>query len=423
MANEYDYILMPENIEDGNKIIVKLYNHFCLLSILKGKHELIPPIMFKKLRLREITDKSFLPLELTEEEIILLEMYSNDEIDSDIFAKEMGFPLPFLKEEKIIRYRDIAVELSKDNKWLFQLIEFFSFLTEVGIKILDNIDTDGFLYNQDGSIQYFIGFSNLILTNGDKRSLYKYNLYTLASLLNKYYLKDTERYQAHLYHQKWFEKIEKRLIGPFLYNKYSAVNYSTFIDVIDDLQEKKMKVYPKQNIGIFLDVANIMTPLFNKYSRIEIDFDKLVDSIYSERKGNKICKREAVIFLPNYQGQAFREDKYKIIFEIKDYLESYGFQIFTVENEQAAAKEIVEGKSVDIDDMKLIGLMENSINHIDAALLLTGDRHFYDIASKYKLSGKDIKLISVSEENTSNMFIEGFDHSFIYEYWDCIYFS
>lgn len=419
-----EYILIPGNIEDGERIVEKIFNNLCLISILKDKHCFIPPVVFKKLELKELIKKTTLPLELSGEELDLLGMYCSEELAWRDYKKSMAFPFPFLEEKEITPYTDIAHKLSEENHWVFQLLDFFMFLTTEGFKISPGIEPDDFLYKPDGSIKYFVGFSQLLLGN---KGISRYNLYSLASLLNKYYLRDTEEGEARLYYQKWFEKIESRLIEPLLYNQYRAFTYNSFEEIINDLNgmEKGVKRKPvRRRIGIFLDTANIMTPLYNQYSMMEIDFDLLISRIYNPENGDVIYKKQAVIFLPDYEKQTFAgEDKYALIFMIRDYLESSGFEVFSVENKTAAAKEIIEGVDFDIDDMKLIELMESSFNELDGILLLTGDSHFYDIANKYKLSGKEVKVLSVSEENTSKLFPKNFDHMYIDQYWDCINFQ
>ena len=422
--NDYEFILIPGNMENGERIIEKIFNNLCLISLLNDKHSFIPPVVFEKLELKELIKKTTLPLELSEEELDILEMYSYEELSWRDFKKGMACPFPFLEEQQIIRYDDIANKLSEENHWVFQLVDFFMFLTAEGFKIDPGIETDDFLYNIDGSIRYFVGFSHLLL---DNKGVNQNNLYSLASLLNKYYLKDTEECEARLYYQKWFEKIESRLIEPLLYDQYTGSTYISFEEVINDLKGMVKGVNKKlgrRKIGVFLDTANIMTPLYNQYSKMEIDFDRLIKAVYNLKNVDIIYKKQAVIFLPDYKEHTFREEeKFALIFNIKDYLEASGFEVFTVENKKAAAKDVIEGVDFDIDDLKLIELMESSINELDGILLLTGDRHFYDIANKYRLSGKEVKVLSISEENTSNLFIKSFDHMYIDKYWECISFQ
>jgi len=422
------YLIIPRDVEDGHRIIEKIYSQLCIISSLSGKHDFIPTVKYRKMSIEEMIGEEILPVGFSEEEITLLSMYCNDELSSaDLPSnksnKEMIFPIPFIRDSKVLKYPDIAKDLSNSNKWLLQIVDFFGFLTEEGYKISNtNIEPDDFLYRPDASIRYFIGFNNLQYFKGNREFLVEHNLNSLAFLFNKFYLQDTEKFDARLYQEKWFEKIEGRLIEPLLYNKYSAITYNSFSEIEEDLAGDLKTKVEKQNIGVFLDVANILTPMYTEYSRMEIEFNKLFESVFGRKNSRNIVKKVAVVFLPDYQGSLFREDKYDLIFDIKDYLESYGFEILTVENRTAAAKIDLGGEIRDTDDDKLIEVMEKSLNELDSVLLLTGDKHFINIAQKYRDYGKEIKLISVSEDNTNNTIWKEFDHQFIYKYWDCINF-
>ncbi len=424
MAKEM-FLIIPRDVEDGHRIIEKIYSQLCIISTLSGKHVLIPSVNYRKMPIQEMIGKEILPVGFSGEEITLLSMYCNDELNiSNSISNVLTLPIPFIKDSNIYKYQDIAKNLSNSDKWLLQIVDFFSFLTEVGYKIShDNIEPDDFLYRPDTSVKYFIGFNNLkYLKRTDKESIIEHNLKSLAFLLNKFYLQDTEKFDARLYQEKWFGKIEGRLIEPLLYNKYSAITYNSFSEIEEDLIGELKTKTQKKNIGVFLDVANMLTPMYTEYSRMEIDFNKLFQSIFGKKDARNIIKKVAVVFLPEYQGQVFKEDKYDLIFDIKDYLESYGFEILTVENKTAAAKINIDGEFIDTDDNKLIEVMEKAFNELDSVLLLTGDKHFINIARKYRDYGKKIRLISVSEENTSKTIEKEFDHQFIYQYWDCINF-
>ncbi len=425
MAKE-EYLIIPRNVEDGHRIIQKIYNQLCIISTLSGKQNLIPTVKYRKMSVNEMIGEKIIPAVFSDEEITLLSMYCNDEIDSanlvpNISNKEMQIPIPFIEDFKVFKYQDIAKDLKSSSKWLLQIIDFFNFLTNEGYKISSNVEPDDFLYRPDASIRCFIGFNNLQYIKGlNKESIVNHNLNSLAFLLNKFYIQDTEKFDARLYQEKWFEKIEGRLIEPLLYNKYSAITYNNFSEIEEDLAGDLKTKVRKQNIGVFLDVANMLTPMYTEYSKMEIDFNKLFELVFGRKNSRNIVKKIAVVFLPEYNEQVFKKEKYDLIFEIKDYLDSYGFEVLTVENQTAAAKIDVDGELRDTDDDKLIEVMENSLNELDSVLLLTGDMHFIDIAQKYRDYGKDIKLISASEDNTSNIIMKEFDHHFIYEYWDCI---
>ncbi|MFP4661631.1 MAG: NYN domain-containing protein [Halanaerobiales bacterium] len=419
------YFIIPENIEDGNRIIEKFYNQLCLISLLLDTHHFIPPVVFKKMALKDLIGKQTFPLKVSEEEVTLLSMYLEEEV-KDIAWQESRrvFPIPYFKKDDTIKeYMDIAGNLYKDSNWVKQVVDFFVFLSENNYLISEDISPEDFLYRSEGTIKYFIGFNKLKYSKkSDGQFVESGNLKALALLLNRFYIQDTERFDARLYQQSWFEKIEGRLIEPLLYDKYSAVCYSNFTEFKEDLAGNIMVSLPKRNIGVFLDVANLLTPMYIRYSIMKIDFNKLFNSIYGSKDTRNIIKKVAVIFLPVYQGDIFRANKYNLLFDIKDYLESYGFEVLTVENQTAAAKIDIDGRLIDTDDLKLINVMQYSMKTLDSVLLLTGDRHFADIARIYLDSGKEIRVISVSEENTSKIMVEEFDHNYIYEYPDCIYF-
>ena len=423
---ERKYILIPRSIENGSQIIEKFYDQMCFLSLLQKKHDFIPKPIFKKVDIADLQESKVLPVSYTNEELELLALYLSDQVSElgiNSLLNQSLLPMPVVKDISIRLYKEIAISLSTDSQWLFQLIDFFAFLTEQGFKVKsEEIVPEDFLYQEDLKIKYFIGYSSIeIALSKEKEDLLNNNLFAFANLLNKYYLRDTEIYAAKLYRQKWFKKIEDSLIEPLLYGKYSAIAYYNFRDIKDDLNAKLDTVILDEKIAVFIDVANITTAMYGSFMKMEIDFDKLFLKIYGEKRVRNICKKIGVMFLPIYdEGLSFKDEKYNLIFEIKDYLEAYGFEIVLVENTRAAAKTVGNDKILDTDDNKLIKLMEESINKVDTALLLTGDAHFLDIAGKYKHLGKEIKLISVSEENSSDKIIKGFDHKFIYEYYDCV---
>lgn len=421
------YVIVPRDIENGSQIIEKVFNQMCLLNLLQKKHRLIPEVDFKKISLNELlTDKYHsVPRIFSEDEITLLKLYGREEINRFKDVNNTGnfvLPFPCFYQEGLHKYEMIATSLSDSNSWIFQLIKFFSFLTIEGYRLtIDGVEPGDFLYDQDGNLMYFTGYSQLTLNKG--KDLLDNNLLSLAHLFYNYYIKDTEKHEARLYQQSWFEKLEGRLIEPLIYGKYSAQMYSDFQEILLDM-EGKLKSAPdsRTRTGIFLDTANILTPLYSGFSKIRIDFDHLLVSIYGKLDSWKIDTRIAVMFLPTYQGEVNRDDKYTLIMEIKEDLESYGFQVLVVENETAVAKHITKGKVEDVDDIKLIEVMGKYKNRLDRALLLTGDGHFYDIAYQYKQAGKEIKLVSITEESTSKQLVNNFDHKYIYDYHDCLEF-
>ncbi|MFW5981497.1 MAG: NYN domain-containing protein [bacterium] len=423
--SEEKYILIPRAIESGDEIIKKIFHQLCLLMSLKRKHPLIPEVSFHKMNTKSLNEYSLLPGNYSSEDLELLNLYFTDEIREIKDKRDINnslLPFPVLKSTDFCFYQDIAADLHQSKSWILELIDFFAFLTKENFLISTSIIPEDFLYDQHLNIRYFINYDCISISGKSEEELIEENIYALANLLNRYYLQDTEIYQAKLYQKEWFKKLESNLIEPLLYQIYSGITYYSFADIKKDLLDK-MSAAKKidEKIFVFLDVANISTAMYSGFMKMEIDFDKLFLRLYGRSRVRNIYRRVAVMFLPVYdQGLTFKEDKYNLIFEIKSYLESYQFEIEMVENATAAAKMRVNGQEVDADDSKLINIMEENIDEIDGALLISGDAHFLDIARRFKKAGKEIKLLSVSEENTSKELRKEFDHQYIYQFYDCI---
>lgn len=419
------YVIIPEDIEDGSQIIGKVYNQMCLINLLKNKNELVPPVTFKKLSFSELLKDDYqqVPVGFSEDEIELIRLYCQEEI-AEFNKGKFKLPFPCFYREDLYRYDGVAVKLSSDSLWLIQLVRFFAFLTEEGYTIeKEGTGPEDFLYSHHGKIVYFTGYSKLALSKR-VNSLLEDNLLSLAHLLYNFYINDTEKYDARLYQQNWFEKLEGRLIEPLLYGKYSAGMYNDFGEILLDLKGKKpTRAYRRKvKTAVFLDTANIFTPLHTGYSEVRIDFDKLLFSIYGKRVLWENPFRVAVMFLPTYQDRVNKDQKYNLLIEIKEDLESYGFRVVVVENKTARAKTINDGEVEDIDDMKLIEIMDKYKSKVERALLLSGDGHFYGIACGYRQAGKEIKIISTAEQSSSRKLVENFDHDFLYNYPDCLEF-
>lgn len=463
------YAILPRGIENGSGIIDGIYKQMCMINLLRGKHKLIPDCKFKKFNFSKTEGKerlndtetgcgdvldanrySFVPLSFSGEDLELIYLYERDEIASYqqeiqqllksreggqhyfAFLKRIAvkdhagsryftLPVPCFFGQNLYRYEEIASKLSENKSWIEELVKFYAFLTGELIQVdIHGLKPGDFLYDRAGNLKYFLGYHSLTL-KADSQGLLENNLNSLAQLLYHYYIEDTEKQQAKLYQQSWFEKIEGRLIEPLVYGETAHKLYQDFTEILADLKGGASYSLSRKRIGVFLDVANIFTPMYFAGDKMMINFDRLLAKIYGRIESRKIRKKVAVIFLPGYEGMR-GEYIFELILNIKEYLEEYSFKVITVESDSLKAKTIVEGREVDLDDLKLLEIMRDSRDEVDSILLLTGDRHFYNLAREFQEEGKEVKIISVSPESTYKGFIKNFKHSYLDEYWDCIEF-
>jgi hypothetical protein len=417
------YVILPRGIEDARDISDKFYQQMCLINMLRGKYRLFPDCIFKKLNLNQIEkddDLILLPPDYTAEDLELLYLYEIDEIADREKLKYKGIlelPVPFISDKNLYLYDQIADRLSTNKAWLEELIRFYDLLTDELIMVdKKGLKPSDFLYEQNGSIKYFIGYSSLTL-RADKVGILENNLYSLAHLLYLYYLEDTENRQAKLYQQEWFKRIEGRLIKPLVYGDNSNRLYQNFREIMTDLAGEAKYLFSRKRIGVFLDVANILTPLLVSDDGMVINFDKLLARVYGKIESRKIDKKIAVMFLPSNEGNSCLDN---LLSFIENYLKSYGFQVIMVGNETQKAKTLVQGKEIDVDDQKLLEIIGKSRQEMDSILLLTGDKHFFSLVKELQDQGKEIRIISVTGDSTYKGFCNSFNHSFLDQYWDCI---
>jgi len=420
-----NYVLLPRGIENGRGIIDKFYKQVCLLTMLQDRHKFIPHCNFTKLNLNQIKEDahlSFLPTDYTAEDLELFYLYEKDELAA--WGKKntygsLALPVPSISGENLYLYDQIAAKLSSNKTWIEELIRFYNFLTEELIAVdIEGLRPADFLYERDGNIKYFLGYSFLAL-KAEKQEVLENNLHSLAYLLYLYYLEDTEKQQAKLYQQEWFKKLEGRLIEPLVYGDSAHKLYQGFEEILSDFAGKTKYSLSQNRIGVFLDVANILTPLLISSDNMVINFDRLLARIYGKIESRKIDKKVAVMFQPTYEDNDYLDN---LLFFTEEYLVSYGFQVIKVGNERQKAKTLIGGQESDVDDTKLMELIQKSRRELDSILLLTGDRHFYDLARELKSQGKEVRIISVTENSTYKGFCSTFEHSFLDEYWDCIEF-
>ncbi len=449
--SEHKYFLIPLEVIEGKNIRDIFYNQMCFLNLLQGKHDLIPRVKYcdlKQLK-EESPEKKMFPLSLNREEINLLFSYQEDDfkeyqqeldklcqrrsaINSEMtavlqnlkylteenFQPSIRIPVPYFREKYLYTYTEIADELSTDTGWIKQLVKFYRFLTENNLKMTSQITAEDFIYNKNGSVKYFLNFNQFFLKKS-KKDLLKSNLRSLAGLLNSYYLEDMKQHQARLFQLKQFERLTGRLITPVLHGKNQSPFYKNFQEILADIDGTLTISEKGARIGVFVDVANIFTALGIGRTAMRIDFNLLFEEIFGYRQARKIKKKIAVMFKPVFklkQSNRLPGDLQKL----KSYLEKQGFKVVIVENGTGQAKMTGPQGEFDIDDQKLIDLMEISQDELESILLFSGDRHFADILKKFQKKGQEVRVISASQKSTYSGLCENFSHDFVYDYPDCI---
>ncbi|WP_066172649.1 NYN domain-containing protein [Bacillus marinisedimentorum] len=210
-----------------------------------------------------------------------------------------------------------------------------------------------------------------------------------------------------------FQKLQDRLKDP------NEIRFSNFKEVFSYFVNQEAPADPgEKRIGIFLDVANLYTDLHD----LEVDYRRLFTVLYGMEGKKQIKDRFAVFFQPVYESAMKTEAFKKRQNVLAAKLEEQGFEIILAGNEKAKAKQMVGGEAHDADDNKLIQRMEERLGRLTEILLFTGDKDFYEILQTYKTAGRRVKVISTHPDSTSNRIREGFDHSYITDYWDCIHF-
>lgn len=457
MGKNY-YAILPRGIEDGRNIIDNIYRQLCLINFLRGKHRLIPEFQYKKMTLSLLAEGQYkpVPVDFSGDELELLSLYVSDElvylkkelkqlVREHLLAvksnngpglinqfansfptdfpeiKGKALPVPCFARSNLFLYQQVIDKLPENPCWLEQLVQFYDFLTGENIAVT-RLEPGDFLYDPAGNIKYLICYNHLTIKS-DRRLILDHNLRSLARLLYQYYIEDTEKHQAKLFKQKWFEKIEGRLIEPLYFDGTSHPLYQNFQEIILDLKNQLTFSVNKKRIGVFLDVANFFSAMFTKMSRMEINFNQLLARVYGRGESRRIKKKIAVMFWPFYRDDRQREQKLSFLLTLKDYLQANGFVVIKAENKAAQAKTVVDGEVIDVDDVKLIEIMESSLQELDSILLLSGDRHFFDIIRKYEQNGKEVRVISISADSTYQQYPINFNHQYIDQYWQCIDFS
>ncbi|GAB6100664.1 hypothetical protein JCM16358_25430 [Halanaerocella petrolearia] len=446
-SGNYKYAILPVNIDSDNskRILQNSYAQKSFIDSLSFKHRFIPEVAYERISLEYLNECNYnlIPQSSKEwlftfkQEILTSEKkdfnlknnYDKSfpeinqnlkKLNQGLFKREnIGLILPvFGTEENLYQRDDIANKIGTNIKWLKNLINFFSFLTKEGYKIKavkneissSTVKEDvfnNFLYNKQGEIKYFINYNSLSINHKSQKMLSTNNLTELYRLLKaSFSVKGIANNINQLYQENNNFKI--------IYDNLENGHYHSFEEIKQQFDGQKIK--RSQKIGVFLDVANIFKGIGARLGNLNIDFGRLLDTIYNAAENKD---KYATLFYPTFPDnpeatvrQAEKQD------QLKKYLERWGFNVLEVENGTPKSK--LESKRLSSDDQALINKMEDLINDRDSILIMSGDSDFYEIASKYQQLGKEVKIISISTEDTDDSLLEGFEHYYLSDFWDCI---
>lgn len=333
--------------------------------------------------------------------------------------------IEIIDEDISLNYEWIET-INSNSTSLINIVKIFKEITDIGLVIDKNCfnekygddrdvcPLDYFVFNKNGDLKYFIGFNTLhknqkyFNKKTNKMFLTQNNLSCLLNFIsmirNALYLKNVDN-----------SSFINKSINIIVNNKSNITSFQQIIDIIEvknkkhKSNEREMNI-PKKKIGIFLDTANIYTGIRD----LEIDFDYLLISIYGIEALKQVKLKKATIVYQQNKNGTLKNNEYnkrnkKIEANLK---EKYGFDIKTLYTKKYASEQI--------DDKALIEIITKNIHAVDKVLLMTGDKHFKEIIDLCKKNHKEIKVISVSEKDTSNSILSQKHHSCIYEYWDCI---
>nr|WP_307990651.1 NYN domain-containing protein [uncultured Niameybacter sp.] len=318
--------------------------------------------------------------------------------------------------ELLINIKQCCPSIIQKKTWLNTVTQFFQDITQLGlcIEFEEGIKCeDYFLFNQQGEVKQFVGLTCLKFIQGwyeqrQQKFVLDRNIRSFRRFIEGVYNVVSSTY-AEAFNQKSFYHHPLHILYT---SPYSYINFEEVLQTIEDAQYLK-ETSKEKKIGIFMDGTNI---LYN-IEPLWVDFHKLYQEIYGtdaiKHIGVKIC----TIFKSQQESkeQQYRTDAY--IDEVCRALEKEGFEITIVENEEQKANQV--------DDQVLIKCIESYKQQLDRILILTGDRHFLDVMRAYRDEGKEVRVISVSENNTSKDIIRenGIIHDYIYEYEEVVQFT
>ncbi|WP_227938282.1 NYN domain-containing protein [Alkalihalobacillus deserti] len=326
-------------------------------------------------------------------------------------------PIFEYSNKEISLHNEHIEQMTKNPKWIIQLVIFFSSLTKNKMTVtFEDLNFDSFVYNQNGTIAAFISYDLVnIRPNLSSTQMTETNLRAFSKLIWAFYdyssNVDTDS-SLFTNHNSLLYKLLQRI------KSETEIEFTSFQEIASFLKGEEVNVKPAR-FGVFLDVANIYTGL----QTMEIDYHSLFLSVFGlEAKGRiKEENKHAVIFLPVYEDERKTNKVQRHQRELKETLElEFSFKVHETTNATPRAKSFINGEEIDVDDKMLIRKMEERLDYLDHILLLSGDAHFVDVLKKYKQEGKKVSVISIHEDDTSDKMQTEFDHKFIHEYAESI---
>lgn len=348
----------------------------------------------------------------------LVRNYKEEKIDS----KNKFKVLKVDGEDASLEYEWME-KISKTDQWIIDIIELFKDITKSGFIIDTNkfLDTYGensnnihpldyFIFTEDAKLKYFIGFNSVFFNykffNKKSKDIHilENNLRAFANLIKSVFSFYYTNFRDYNFpHKSGVMKIYEK----FNNNATGFIDFDEALNIIKSDRTRNIE----SKIGVFVDTANIYVGMRS----LDIDFDHLITSVYGIEALKQIKYKIATIVYPKYKSRLKTKYVRSLQDKLKESLERYGFDVKAI---------MLDGpKANQVDDNLLINLIENRIDSIDKILLMTGDKHFYDVLCKYRDKKKDIKIISVSEEDTSSCIFDGEfknNHFYIHEYWDSV---
>lgn len=433
---EYNYIQKEISLEDicnnpniyGNNVVREKLNSYEGFNIeqkdrLKYLNKFI--LNLKDISGTNLNDEKFINIKTIKQLIHLSKKYFR-KIKRTKYKKNLLKYIEVVDEDISLNHE--WIEKIHNNKESFSnLVKIFKEITDLELLIdvncfqenYEDDDNDNatdinpldyFVFTKNGDLKYFVGFNTIHINNQylnketSKLYITRNNIKALFNLIyiikNKCYSKKLD---SSLFINKPLDVIDN--------NKANITTFEKILEIIEnDITEVKKEKAPK--IGVFLDTANIFTGIRN----LEIDFDYLFMCIYGITNLKHIKMKKATIL---YQveivddKEILKENYYNLRNkDIAKNLEKYGFYIkeVTITNHYANSK----------DDEVLKEIIRKNLNSIDKVLLMTGDGDFKEIIDLCEEEGKEIKVISVCEKDSKKEIRRYANHSYIYEYWDCI---
>lgn len=305
--------------------------------------------------------------------------------------------------------------LPNQKAWLQAIISFFEELTESGYCMKEEVTFSDFLFSEEGEVLYFLSYHLIykdLIDPVNTRTL-ENNLRVLKQLVLQFY-------DYYYFHSTRAEPVRHDAYIEILHNKLKhGLKFSTFQQFL--IEEYDSNTSDAETIAVFFDTANILTGLRN----FSIEFHQLFSQLFGLERSKNITEQYATLFYPVYEDESKTRKEFMKRQELKATLEKQGFTVIEVKNDQARAKKVVDGAAYDIDDQALITKIKQRMSKFHTICLFTGDQHFIDVIEECKRHGKEVKVISVHPEDTSQALIDKNkdDHYFITEFWSSLQFN